>query len=260
MKTGLKKLFAGFLICLTLTGCAQKEVPNDTLYQVSVLDALMQGVYDGEIALEELIKHGDFGIGTFDSLDGEMVVLDGTVYQVLSTGEVVKPEQSLTTPFAMVTDFEDETKSDMNNVTDYDALKTAVDALLPSKNEIYAIKIHGTFSHIKVRSVPSQTEPYPPLAEVAAMQPEFEYENIQGTLIGYWCPEYMESINLPGYHLHFLSDDFTAGGHLLEVTIENAVASVDTVKELQLTIPSNDNFLKTDFNGVSDEDKQGAEQ
>ena len=182
MKKKIPVLIVFVMALGLLNGCKgapAAEAGSETLYQVSTLDALMQGVYDGEISLDELTSHGGFGIGTFEGLDGEMVVLDGNVYQVLSTGEVVLASGSVKTPFAMVTDFEADIESDGASM-DYEGLKAEIDGLLPSPNKIYAIKVEGTFTYVKTRSVPKQSEPYPTLAEVTATQPIFEFNDVKG--------------------------------------------------------------------------------
>ena len=260
MKKWLKVMPVCLLLCILLTGCTENTSTQDNLYQVSTLDALMQGVYDGEITLDELLDRGNFGIGTFDALDGEMIIEDGTVYQVLSSGEVIQPDDSVTTPFAMITEFRADIQRDVSGIDDYDKLKKEIDGLFPSQNGIYAIEVHGTFSYIETRSVPAQTEPYPPLSEVTEEQTIFEYKDVKGTLTGYWCPQYMSGINLAGYHLHFLSDDHTMGGHLLECSVENATVSIDTLTQYEILIPQNEHFLQTDFSGVSEGDKQKVEQ
>ncbi len=260
MKRSIKVAIIIILLCFILTGCTGVPTAKDTLFQVSTLDALMQGIYDGEITHKELLEHGDFGIGTFNALDGEMVVLDGTVYQVLYSGEVVESDQSGTTPFAMITEFNPDILSDAGLIEDYEHLKEHVDSLFPSQNNIYAIKIYGNFSYIQARSVPAQEEPYPLLTDVTAEQTVFEYENVTGTLVGYWCPEYMSEINLSGFHFHFLSDDHTMGGHLLDCSIENAAISIDTLTQLQILVPQNEHFLQTDFSGITEDDKQSAEE
>lgn len=261
-----------FMLCLIfsviLCGCntAPEEVnqtaaAEDTLYQVSTLDGLMQGVYDGEITLDDLLQHGNFGIGTFDALDGEMVVLDGTVYQVLATGEVATPDETtVTTPFAMITSFTADTEEEGTGIENFDDLKATLDALLPSQNDFYAIEIHGTFSYVETRSVPAQEEPYPLLADVTSAQAVFQFENVSGTLVGYWCPAYIDGVNLPGYHLHFISDDRTMGGHLLDCTIDDASIAIDTLYEFQMLLPQNDHFAQTDLSGTSNEEKQAVEQ
>ena len=89
----------------------------------------------------------------------------------------------------------------------------------PPKTCFYAVMIQGEFSYVKTRSVPAQEKPYPPLAEVTKNQPTFEFTDVTGTMVGFRCPPYVTGINVPGYHLHFLTDDRTAGGHLLEFTV-----------------------------------------
>ena len=233
---------------------------GDVLYQVSTLDALMQGVYDGETTLDDLLQQGDFGIGTFEALDGEMVVLDGVVYQVLSSGKVVEAEKSMKTPFAMITVFQEDIQAKVADIQAYEQLKAVLDPLLPSANLFYALKIEGSFSYVKTRSVPTQAEPYPLLADVTSHQPTFEFEDVTGTVIGYWCPAYMEGINLPGYHLHFLSSDHIMGGHLLECTLIKGTVSIDTTQALHMLLPENAHFAQVDMSGVSQEEKEDVEQ
>ena len=257
-----------FTLCIFVSGCVETSMGSiedtktsqDTLYQVSTLDALMQGVYDGEITLNSLLDHGDFGIGTFNGLDGEMIVLDDTVYQALSSGEVVKAESADTTPFAMITDFDSDIQDDVGDIDNYQQLQSKIDALLPSQNIFYAIKVEGTFSNVQVRSVPKQSEPYPLLADVTSEQQVYNYSDVSGILVGFWCPAYIDGVNLPGYHMHFLSKDGSMGGHLLECTIKNTVIYIYTTTELQMWLPENKHFLETDLSGVTDADKKDVEQ
>lgn len=110
-------------------------------------------------------------------------------------------------------------------------------------NIFCGIKIHGTFSQMKTRSVPAQEKPYPPLTEVVKSQPVFTMENVSGTIVSFRCPAYVKSLNVPGYHLHFLSDDLTRGGHILDLTIGKAAGSIDTCNKLFLIVPDEDNVL-----------------
>jgi len=260
IKRGLVLLM---VVLMSIAGngfAATDAATDDVLYQVSTLDALMQGVYDGETTLDDLLRQGDFGIGTFEALNGEMVVLDGTVYQVLSSGQVVEAEKSVKTPFAMITVFQEDIQAKAKDVRTYEQLKAVLDPLLPSPNLFYAIKVEGTFSHVKTRSVPAQAEPYPMLADVTSQQPTFEFEDVKGTLIGYWCPAYMDGINLPGYHLHFLSADYTKGGHLLECALTEGAVSIDTTQALHMRLPENPHFAQVDMSGVSQETKEDVEK
>ena len=79
-------------------------IPRHTVFQTSLMSALLDGVYDGEMTIGELLTHGDFGLGTFNSLDGEMVIADGVCYQVRDgVGQLAGNDQR--TPFAVITTF-----------------------------------------------------------------------------------------------------------------------------------------------------------
>lgn len=78
---------------------------NDVLYQVSTIDALLEGLYDGELTIKELKEKGDTGLGTFNTLDGEMIVIDGEVYQIRADGLAYLADDTMRTPFAAVTGF-----------------------------------------------------------------------------------------------------------------------------------------------------------
>ena len=223
------------LLALLLTsGCTAADADRDTVYQVSTLAALLDGHYDGEMTLGELRRQGDFGIGTFEGLDGEMILLGGVFYQARSNGRVARPPDELKTPFACVTSFEADHDVALAADLDYDGLKRQLDAKFATKGLPYAIRVTGTFKRVKVRSVPAQTKPYPRLTEVVKQQPVFDYENVEGTLIGFCLPPSLEGVNVPGYHLHLISRDGTKGGHLLAFTLTEGRVQVDDSPEVRL--------------------------
>jgi acetolactate decarboxylase len=239
-------LVAAFLVT-AIAGCLHFEEKKDVLFQTSTIDALLKGVYDGEMTFEKLKRHGDFGIGTFNSLDGEMIGLEGKFYQVKADGRAYLVDDSTKTPFAEVTFFEPDKSVLLDKAKDYRQLEQYIDKLLPTENIFYAIKIEGTFKYIKTRSVPKQNKPYPPLVEVVKNQPTFEFHNVKGTIVGFKCPGYMEGINVPGYHLHFITGDRKAGGHLLECYLQNVRMELDYTSEFYMTLPESDEFYKTDL-------------
>jgi acetolactate decarboxylase len=245
MRKGLSSLL--ILSSLVIFGCTA-TTESGTVYQTSTIDALLAGVYDGELTLGELVEHGDFGIGTFDRLDGEMVVLDGEVYQVKADGKVYMPDVSTKTPFATVCNFSAEQSLTIQTGTDMDRLEAIIDSVAPNQNLFYALRIKGEFSHMKTRSVPGQSKPYPPLKEVTANQPEFEMENVSGTLIGFRCPPFVEGTNVPGYHLHFLSTDKTQGGHVLSFELAEGNGELDALDKFILQLPEEtEEFAATDL-------------
>lgn len=236
------------LICVAIVPAyAQPQVDREVLFQTSTLHALLEGVYDGDVTFGELKRHGDVGIGTFNALDGEMIALNGRFYQIKSDGVAYPVEDAMKTPFACVTFFDADQTLLVDKPTDLEHLTQRLDMLLPTTNLPYAIKIVGTFTHIKTRSVPAQRKPYPRLVEVVKHQPTFEFKNVSGTIIGFRLPKYMDGLNVPGYHLHFITRDRTAGGHLLECTTGNVRIEIDATPALHLVLPEHGAFASADL-------------
>ncbi|MEN6397084.1 MAG: acetolactate decarboxylase [Methanoregula sp.] len=235
---------------------------QDTLYQVSTIDALMQGVYDGNVTVAELVKHGDFGIGTFDRLDGEMIVLDGRVWQAKADGTVLPAPDNQTTPFATVTYF----KTDIRQTTpdremNFSGFATTMAAQIPSRNMIYAVKIHGTFPSVTVRAIPAQQPPYPTLTEAAKTQGVHTYTNVTGTVVGFYTPVFLKGLNAQGYHLHFLADDHLRGGHILDLVVPpESIVEYDVTQEFTMALPTSGAFAGTNLTADMSEALAAVEQ
>jgi len=232
----LKRIFSFVIVLnLLLTGCAPSK--GDIIFQQSTIDALLTGVYDGDISCQFLLKHGNLGIGTFDCLDGEMVLLDGTIYQVKADGKVYMPDPSIKTPFATTCFFNPEKALLINPGTDFEGFEKLIDQAAPNQNLFCAIRVTGHFKSMKTRSVPPQKKPYPPLKEVTTNQPEFYMENVAGTIIGFRCPVYIKGLNVPGYHLHFINCGRTQGGHVLSFVLTDGKCEVDILNQYFLRLP-----------------------
>ncbi len=212
---------------------------RETLFQVAAFKPFAQGEYDGVITYAELAKHGDFGIGTLTGLDGEMVALNGVFYQIPTDGKPVKITSEAETPFAEVTFFEADQTLYVADAMNYSELTAYIDQIIAPESAMYAIKIHGVYDYAKTRSVPVQTEPYPTLTEVIAQQTIFTLDNVTGTAAGFRLPSYMDGVNVAGYHLHFITDDEGAGGHLLDCVVRNATIEIDYTYQYELTLPEN---------------------
>jgi len=237
----MMKIIRCLLVATTLavaaSGCLRLQENKDVLFQVSTMSAIMEGVYDGEITYKELKRHGDFGIGTFDGLDGEMFALEGKFYQIRADGLVYPVVDSMKTPFAAVTFFEPDKSVFLDKHSDYKQLAQYIDNLLSTKGIFYAVKIEGPFKYIKARNIPRQNKPYPRFDEVVKKQQTFEFHNMEGTIVGFRCPAYVEGISVPGYHLHFITKDRKAGGHLLECRMENVRIELDYTPEFHMALP-----------------------
>jgi acetolactate decarboxylase len=234
---------------------------RETLFQVSTINALMAGVYDGTVSGGQLKTHGDFGIGTFTTLDGEMLELDGVIYQIKSDGVAYTAIDSQTVPFAAVTFFDSDRQEKIASGLDLVGLQAALDKSLTSFNLFYAFKIDGQFSYMKTRSVPAQSKPYPVLTEVTKKQAVFEFSNIRGTIVGFRCPQFVNGVNVPGYHLHFLTSDHRAGGHVLDLKTTDVTARVDDTPNFLMSLPDiSSDFYKIDLSGDQQNNIQKAEK
>ena len=216
-------------LAFSLGACAATS--SNGITQVATIDALLAGVYDGHMSLEELRRYGDLGIGTFEALDGEMILLEGAFYKVRSDGRVYRPALSESTPFACVTTFVPDARKSVKGPLDMKALEAGIDTFVPEPNRFCAFIARGVFSHVRVRSVPAQKKPYPPLAEVTKDQPVFNLANVNGVIVGFRSPAFVKGVNVPGYHMHFLTDDLAAGGHVLEFEMTGGTLEADTVHE-----------------------------
>ena len=219
----------------------------ETLSQFSTIDALMQGIYDGPATFAEVRRYGDFGIGTVNHLDGEMLGLDGVFYQVTGDGKVHVVGNAEKTSFATVSFFRGDHSAIVPRLTSFTAVQAWLDRHLGSGNYFWSVRIHGTFPVMKVRSISRQHPPYRPLAEVAKSERVFEYSHVTGTLLGFRCPPYIKGINVPGYHFHFLSDDKTMGGHVLACSIREAVARWASHETFQMRLPDDSKFRHADL-------------
>ncbi len=197
------------------------------LTQVSLINALMVGRYDGVITLGELMQAGNLGLGTCDHLDGELVILDNAAYKIMSTGEVQKLPPTETTPWAVITPFEGQARQELGPISSLEELDARLDGLLADPDIFFALRLDAEFDALTVRSVARQNPPYLPLAEVAKSQKVWNYERVRGTLVGIRSPRWTTGLSVPGYHWHFISDDRTRGGHVLDCKFASGKLAYD---------------------------------
>ncbi|MDD1693462.1 MAG: acetolactate decarboxylase [Methanoregula sp.] len=241
-------VFCGASVYTHFIKVAPTPADRETFYQVSTIDALMQGVFDGVQPVADLKKHGDFGIGTFDALDGEMIVLDGVVYQAKADGRIYVAADTQTTPFATVTYFDRDQRVTTDMPMNLSAFSSVMEKRLPTGNLIYAVRMHGTFPLMKVRAIPAQQEPYPTLADAAKNQSIYTYSDTTGTVVGFYTPVFFKGVNIAGYHLHFISDDRTTGGHILDFTVPaNTTVEYDITPGFSMALPTSGDFTGVDL-------------
>ena len=215
-----------------------RERDPHVLFQASTIGALLDGAFDGDLSFAELAEHGDLGLGTLNHLDGEMIALDGEFFRADVDGNVerVPPEEK--TPFAVVTPFDPTVEEQLPaEELSHEELLAQLDRLVPEGASSCAVRLDGAFALVRARSVPRQAPPYRPLTEVVADQHVFELTEIEGTMLGFRFPTYVEGIEVPGYHLHFISADRSRGGHVLDSRTAGLRVWIDPSDDLHVELP-----------------------
>ena len=261
----MKKFFVtGFLAGTMLfnTASAAPAQDRETIYQVALLQSLTMGYFDNVVSVKELKTHGDTGIGTFTGLNGEMIVLDGVVYRANRDCKINVMDDKEGVPFSNVTFFEKDISVKLVDVADKESLEKILNEAVEKHghNSFYMIKLAGTFNEILVRSESGAEEPYPTLVEALKTQNEVTRQNINGTIVGLYCPDFMSSLNSTGWHFHFISSDKKFGGHVLGLNLKSGEAQLDKTDSLNMNLPKKKNFQDLDFNKDLREDIRKAEQ
>ncbi len=219
------------------------------MYIYSTIDALLAGAYDGELTVKQLAAKGDFGLGTYNRLNGEMVALGGTFWHVLADGTVAKADQNERVPLAFVLPFRPSTSFAVkasDQAMPLAQLEALLDGKLANKNVFYAVKVSGEYGDVSTRAIAPQTRPYRPLAEVSKEQVVFRRAAVAGTLVGIRSPAFSKGISVPGWHWHFISDAKDFGGHVLAGSLIKGEVAVAEVRAFDVQLPATDDFAQAD--------------
>jgi len=256
--TALKYFCRGLLIatCFFLATTAlfaqqaKKAATADyhNLYSAGVANALLGGLYDAYYPYKQLKLHGNFGLGAPDKLDGEMIMLNGNIYHFKHTGKTALAGANEKTAYAVVCFFHADKVIKPGRSMNKAELFRYLDSVLNNQNGIYAIHISGNFRKVKTRAFPPvHNKPYPSMASLLHTQRFFEFNNINGDLVGYKLPAFMEGTYISGYHFHFLSDKKDSGGHMTDVVINNVTIEIDPLTSYTTELPQTDAFKHYDF-------------
>lgn len=224
------------------------DLAHDSMYQVSTSGAIVEGLYQGCVTVGDLRMHGDVGLGTFEDLDGEMIVIDRRCYQARSDGSVVEADDAALTPFATVVNFAADREASFRAVASLADLESRLDAERRSDNGMVSFRISGRFSSVHVRTA-CKTASGVDLVEATSAQAVFAFEDIEGVLVGFWSPDYISTISIPGYHFHFISADRTHGGHVLGLEATELRVEVNDMNHVHLAVPETEAFLHANLAG-----------
>ena len=207
---------------------------SDILFQASSLDSLVKGSYEGKLTIHELLNHGDFGLGAVEYMDGELICLDGECYRVATDGMTHELSSASKVAFASVVFFQSHKTFEILQQENFTGLQKYLDNKLLDKKDIFVIKINGFFSDITTRTVQKQNRLYVPLSDVVANQTILHLSNVQGTLVGFYFPDYMKEINVEKYHFHFLTKNKEFGGHVLDFNMNNGTVYISKIDEVHI--------------------------
>lgn len=260
----MKKFLAAVLLTamFLVNTASAAHVNREVIYQVALLQSLALGEFEGSITVKQLKTFGDTGIGTFEGVDGEMIVLDGVVYRANQQCKINVVDDKVTVPFSNVTFFDKDFSVKLNNV-DKDALEKILNEQVEKhgRNSFYMVKISGEFASMHVRSELGAKKPFnQTLVELLKTQNEVDKENVRGTVVGLYCPDFMTSLNSAGWHFHFVSDDKKFGGHVLGLNLKNGEAQFDKTDNFRMSLPPTKSFQERNFKADLREDIRKAEQ
>ena len=225
-----------------------RERESHVLFQSSTIGALLDGAYDGDLSFAELAERGDLGLGTLNHLDGEMIALDGEFFRADVDGRVERVPPGEKTPFAVVTRLDPSVEETLPAAErSHEEMLAQLDRLVPAGASSCAVRLDGRFGLVRARSVPRQHPPYRPLTEVVAEQHVFELIDVEGTMLGFRFPAYVEGIEVPGYHLHFISADRARGGHVLDSRSGALRVRIDPSDDLHIELPPRVDLVDPDL-------------
>ena len=234
------------------------------MYQVSTLQALMLGYSRSVITVEELLKHGDVGLGTFEDVNGEMIVLDGHCYRVVETGEVFEAEADMGVPFASVSRLDEYTDFEIGRMSDISELKEMLTMKIEEDfglNSMHVVRIDGNFEKVCARSESGYRAHHVSLKDALSVtQKDFYFENLNGSVVCVYYPDYMDGINASGWHIHFASEDRKCGGHVFDLVMNFGRVRLMKINKIELQLPSEPAFDTYSLKSASDDDIKNVEQ
>lgn len=229
---------------------------DNHIYQYSLLNALMDGVCETGIPVSKFLTKGTQGLGTFVRMQGELLFLDGKVYQLQAGGKTREADPSDQIPFAVSTNFVTQSTQSVD-FADKSGIDQALDGFNDhAKNLFMTYRIDGAFDHVKCRTVEGQEYKGQSLSELGKKQSIEEYSKVEGTIIGFRTPLNWQGFGVAGEHLHFINKDRSAGGHVLDVRGKGLEMKMAVAANVHVELPTSEDFnaaeLVTDDKGVKE--------
>ncbi len=237
---------------------------SNKIYQVSTLQALALGYTRPVVTVQELLMHGDTGLGTFEDVDGEMIVVDGKCYQAKQDGSIIVADNSAGVPFAVAGNTENCRNFKIEEKKDIDAIKLELTLRIEEDfglNSIHIARIDGWFNAIHARAGAAYHSQHISLKDILSQtQKDFCFEQIYGTMVCVYYPDYMDGINASGWHLHFVSEDRTLGGHVFDVSMKSGDCQLQKIDRIEIQLPREAAFDTYSLKEASNDEIAKVEQ
>ena len=237
---------------------------ENRIYQVSTLQALAMGYTHSVITVEEFLKHGDIGLGTFEDVNGEMIILDGRCYRAEENGDIIEAEAKMGVPFAVTSFLQKDRQVSLKEIDSIDSLKRELDLIIEEDfglNSIHIVRINGFFEKISARSESPYKSQHVSLKEILQKtQKEYFFDDIKGSLVCVYFPDYMDGINAPGWHLHFLSEDKALGGHVFDLKMKEGEIIANKISNIHIQLPNSPAFDTYSLKEASQDEIKEIEQ
>lgn len=237
---------------------------SNSIYQVSTLQALALGYTRPVVTVDELLEHGDTGLGTFEDVDGEMIILDGACYQAKQDGSIVRSEGNEGVPFAVAGFTKNGRKIAIDEKQNIEDIKMELTIRIEEDfglNSIHVARIDGFFNTIHARAGAAYHSQHISLKDILSKtQKDFSFEQIYGTLVCVYYPDYMDGINASGWHMHFLSKDKKFGGHVFEVSMRSGDCLLQKMDKIDIQLPREAAFDTYSLKEASNDEIAEVEQ
>lgn len=206
---------------------------NNPVVHFYTAESLLSGNYDGQTCIDEVLKSGNFGLGTLNGLKGELIILDGVAYAANGDGNLQLVEKTAKTPFTTITNFEKHLSVEIHEAL-YADLVYKMPLWFPSAKYYYAIQIEGRFGQIDYRGSWGITSENPDLLSVIKNSGTITEYDLEGVLVGFFVPDHANGVNIPGFHFHFVDISRRFGGHVVDFNIESGKVFISQKKNFKI--------------------------
>lgn len=208
------------------------------LWQCMPSMAFKLGLYEGAVRVRDVRQHGDFGVGQFAALDGELTAIDGRFVRARADGSVEDAKDEDELCFAQLCFFEPSDIWEMTEAGDEAAFEQAFQARVASPNIFWAFHAQGRFASVVATAPPPLAKPFPAFADAVKLRKSFPGTDIEGSMLGFYSPLFTGETGIPGFHYHWLSNDGALSGHVTSFTVTSASVRAMALEENALQLPS----------------------